>query len=120
MSYQVDIDTSGLKETLAKVEGALGEFPEMIGDFLDDRVVPVLEAEAASQRKVRTGTYSGTFEVQIEVDGASVTTEAYYWVFLEYGTSRGIKPKPVVGEAVLGMVPDLAVYLGTALEELIE
>lgn len=117
MSVQVEIDTSDLERYVRNIEAKFGSLGELLRQFLDDRAVPALEAEAGSQRNVVTGTYSGSWLTDVEDEfTAIVTTDAFYWVFLEYGTHRGIKPKPVVMEVVRAMIGDLGPFIVDALD----
>ena len=117
MSIDVQVDTSQLDAYMEDLREKLGSFGTMIADYLKSSTIPQLEAEAGSQRKVRTGTYMGTWEAEQDgEDAAVVTTEAYYWKFLEYGTSRGIQPKPVVSDVLSSLGEDLEQYLERALE----
>ena len=115
--YTVEIDFSkwdAYREQIREKFENLGNF---LNQFLGDRVVPRLQAESASQRRVRTGLYSGSWQnLQDTSSSAMVINSAFYWKFLEFGTSRGIRPVPVVGDVIQGnLINDLVEYLGTAL-----
>jgi len=112
----VTIDISGFTSKMDDVMDRLAEIPDYVEDYIESAVIPTLEAEAASQRNVRTGTYAGTWEVESDDDSVSVTTDAYYWPYLEYGTSRGIQPKAVVGVAVDQIKTELPNYIIQALD----
>ena len=117
MSYQVDIDHSLWDSFADQLDGKLGAMGEMLTVFLQSDVIPELESESASQRNVRTGTYSGTWQAENESELSSVvTSEAPYWKFLEWGTSRGIKPKMVVLKVIADIPERLVQYVATALE----
>jgi hypothetical protein len=47
---------------------------------------------------------------------ATISTDAYYWRFPEYGTSRGIEPKPVVHDVLERVLPELSEYILGALD----
>lgn len=101
---------------MSSLADKLGNSGEILEGFLQSRIIPKLEGEAGSQRKVRTGTYSGTWAAeQVDEDSAQVTTDAEYWVWLEFGNSRGLVGKPVVGEAVAVINSELGAYLAGAL-----
>jgi hypothetical protein len=119
VSYQVEIDHASWDSFADRLEGKLGSPGEILAQFLQSDIIPELEAEAGSQRNVRTGTYSGTWEAHQEgVSEAVVTSDAPYWKFLEWGTSRGIKPKMVVLKVILDIPERLMQYIGEALEVL--
>jgi len=113
--FSVTIDTSqwdSYRDGLMKRFGSSGE---LLKQFLDNRVLPALSAEAASQRNVRTGRYSETWQASSDGDmSAIVTTQAFYWKYLEDGTSR-MRGKPVVAQVLSGIESDLALFLGGAL-----
>jgi len=142
MSYTVSVDLTDwnrLKDELADRFDSIGQ---MLMQFADGRIIPQLEAEAASQRQVRTGLYSGGWEARQEDEKtAVVTTPAYYWKFLEFGTLTkrtafrkrgsggillartggkgtiglggpgGITPKPVIGKVLTTVKDDLVHFL---------
>ena len=101
------VDKSQFDEFLAK----FGTLPEIIATFADEAVIPQLQSEAGSQRNIITGTYEGTWDVVASESEVDITTNAEYWVFLEYGTSRGIQPKPVVHEVAQTIPQDLGPYI---------
>ena len=118
MSYSVSVDLSQWDALSQDLMDKLGSFAEAVVGFMEDYTIPQLESESASQRNVITGTYSGTWQAEAQGDDeVDVTTNAYYWVYLEYGTSRGIKPKMVVGAVVASMPGDLVQYLTNYLTE---
>jgi hypothetical protein len=118
MSYNVTIDTSKVQAMMAKIKDKMENSGGFLEQFLENRVVPQLESQSASKRRVRTGTYSTTWEARSDsANSAEVTTDAYYWGYLEYGTSRGIKPVPVVGGVIQNIQDDLVHYVAGVLQE---
>lgn len=116
MSYSVEVDLGELDQAVQDVIEKLGGAGEMLANFLEQRIIPILRSEAGSQRRVRTGTYMNTWEAEQEdAESAVVTTEAPYWTYLEFGTSRGIEPMPVVGDAVDAIHDELGAYLSNAM-----
>lgn len=108
---------------MEKLKERMGTLGEVLAQFAGSVLIPRLEAAAGSERNVVTGTYSGTFDAEVEgSEGAAVTTEAYYWKYLEYGTSRGIKPKPIVPDAIENIQEELAQYItdGMSLAEVMQ
>lgn len=109
----VVVDVSDISE-LANV---FADFGNIVAEFLEEEIVPVLQDRAAGERNVRTGMYSGDWDVETNADSVDVVTPAYYWIFLEYGTSRGIRPVPVVHESASGLAAGLANSIKQAVEE---
>jgi hypothetical protein len=112
LSVTVEVDTSELDGLIESITEKFGSMGEIFEQGLDTIFIPRLEAEAGSQRKVRTGTYAYTWEALAEGDdSAIIRTEADYWIYLEYGTSRGIAPKPVVQLVVGSSISDFMEYV---------
>ena len=111
MSFSIDVDTSQLDTVMQNLLEKLGGISEIIATYCDESVIPALQAGAGSARHIRTGTYEGSWEVEQNGKEVDISTEAYYWIFLEYGTSRGIKPKPVVAPVVDIIVKELPGYI---------
>ena len=112
MSFRVDIDLSDYDRLAGEIKDKMGDLGEVYRQFLDDRVVPKLQSEAGSQRNVITGKYMNDWEAQADgPDSASVITDAYYWVYLENGTSRGIKPKPILPTVFEEVMADMTQYV---------
>jgi hypothetical protein len=120
LSFTITVDTSELESATEALNEIFSNWSDLIEQFLDQYTIPELQAESGSQRQVRSGTYSGTWEVQVESsDEVSITTEADYWIYLEYGTSRGIAPKPVVGQVIQQVPDEIGEFLSKALEQAI-
>ena|SRR5712692_10199978 len=117
MSFEVSVDTRQLEQWATELHEKFGELGSLLEEYAQTEIVPVLEAEAASQRKVRTGRYSGTWESsERDERSAIITTEAFYWIFLEFGTSRGIEPKAVAEQGVKEIKRGIQDYLVQALD----
>lgn len=115
--FTVTVDTSQWDDFREKLEAKFQNMGDLLTQYLANRVVPALEAEAGSQRNVRTGRYSTTWRASQEDSmSAVVMTEAFYWKYLEFGTSR-MAGRPVVEQVLNGTEADLAVFVGGALVE---
>jgi hypothetical protein len=91
LSYNVEVDTSNWDDWKAQIEEKFGAMGDFLQQFLENRIIPQLQSEAGSERRVITGKYMNDWQARSEGQGAVVETDAYYWVFLEYGT--GDKPR---------------------------
>ena len=115
MSLSIEVDVSDLTDYMDAQKERFGDMGDMLEQFLDSQIIPQLEAQAGSQRKVHTGLYSGSWEASaIDDNSAVVTTDAYYWVFLEFGT-KYIAPVPVVQDVAKEMGEPLTEYISEAL-----
>lgn len=113
--FTVTIDTSQWDDYRDKLDEKFENMGDLLNQYLMNRVVPALEAEAGSQRNVRTGRYSTTWNAtQQDSMSAIVTTQAFYWKYLEFGTSR-MSGRPVVEGVLNATEADLAVFIGGAL-----
>jgi hypothetical protein len=116
MSVDIEVDTSQLDKFDSDLQDRFNDIGDILQQFLASEVVPALEAEAASQRKIRTGRYSsGWFsEQQDESTAAVVNDDAPYWFFLEFGTHK-MQGKPVVQTVLDDTMPELPNFITRAL-----
>jgi hypothetical protein len=116
LSYTVTVDASGLQEYMRRLQEKFQNIGDMITQFLFNRTVPTLSSQAGSYRKVHTGNYMNLFEATQLNAMAGVVTGVFYWKFLEWGTSRGIEPKPIIPEAIEQIRNEFADFLVDALD----
>ena len=94
MSYNVSVDTSKWDAWVQDIESKFDSLGDFFQQFLEDQVIPQLQALAGSERNVITGKYMNDWQAEVEgPQAAVVVTDAYYWVFLEYGTQE--RPTPM-------------------------
>lgn len=116
MSFSVNIDTSALQSKISDLQAKIQGAPQRIGQFAESDILPILEAYASTERNVITGTYAGTWDVVVDGKTIMITTEAFYWVYLEEGTGK-IAAKPVVHESMEDSLDDLKADLIEYLSE---
>ncbi len=117
MSFNISVDLTGLNRWKDKVQDRFENMGDILTQFCQSRVIPELNSEAGSQRQVRTGRYMEDWSVeQTDESSATISTDAFYWKFLEYGTSRGIQPKPVVHDVLERVLPEVSEFISGALD----
>ena len=116
MSFEMSVDLTAFNRWKDKVQDRFENMGDILIQFCQNRVIPELSSEAGSQRRVRTGRYMGDWSVdQTDENSVTVSTDAFYWKFLEYGTSKGIEPKPIVHDVLERVLPELSEFILGAL-----
>lgn len=107
-------------------EDAKRMLQDKIGFFTKGGMVKIIQRngelmfeDIQNATPVRTGTLKGSEEYKATSDGFQVSVgneKAYYWGFVEYGTSR-MRARPYIRPAVLRWLPAIISFVKKAFEE---
>ena len=108
MSFQIVTDRSKWDAFQSSLQERFRGMGFFMKDYMDRELIPALQDMASSTRQVKTGTYAYSWVSElVGEDEVNLLSNAYYWIFLEHGTSRGIKARPVVEPVIQAGTLDL-------------